>query len=88
MLQYRAFFNLFFFSLFTSFFYQCNAILSFIFLGVKLIVLGCGGLVGSRLSSLLIASTDIFVSPTVSMPLRKIVLFDLKEPQGFEKVYI
>eukprot|EP00049_Salpingoeca_infusionum_P018338 m.356781 g.356781 ORF g.356781 m.356781 type:complete len:355 (+) comp17624_c0_seq1:74-1138(+) len=49
-------------------------------LGVKVVILGAGGLVGSRLARYCVAQTDINVSSTETAPLTKISLFDMKEP--------
>eukprot|EP00041_Stephanoeca_diplocostata_P031537 m.984365 g.984365 ORF g.984365 m.984365 type:complete len:346 (+) comp23978_c0_seq6:45-1082(+) len=48
----------------------------------KIVVLGAGGLVGARLCTLIAKEENLFFSPTESVPLTKIVLFDMNEPKA------
>eukprot|EP00037_Helgoeca_nana_P002097 m.31780 g.31780 ORF g.31780 m.31780 type:complete len:346 (-) comp12360_c0_seq1:179-1216(-) len=48
----------------------------------KIVILGAGGLVGARLCSVIQKEELMFVSPTESVPLKKIVLFDMNEPKA------
>ena len=48
---------------------------------VKIVIIGAGGLVGSRLSEKLVALKRLHVSPSEDLPLAKIVLFDMHAPK-------
>jgi len=46
-------------------------------MSLKIVIIGAGGLVGSRLSQALLSKQHFHVSPTKLLPLKKIVLFDV-----------
>eukprot|EP01065_Artemidia_motanka_P011639 TRINITY_DN1630_c0_g1_i1.p1 TRINITY_DN1630_c0_g1~~TRINITY_DN1630_c0_g1_i1.p1 ORF type:complete len:352 (+),score=139.08 TRINITY_DN1630_c0_g1_i1:66-1121(+) len=50
-------------------------------MSLKLVVLGAGGLVGVRLCELLVSQRTLHVSAQTALPLKRIVLFDMKEPK-------
>eukprot|EP00036_Acanthoecidae_sp_10tr_P009353 CAMPEP_0182926068 /NCGR_PEP_ID=MMETSP0105_2-20130417/10809_1 /TAXON_ID=81532 ORGANISM="Acanthoeca-like sp., Strain 10tr" /NCGR_SAMPLE_ID=MMETSP0105_2 /ASSEMBLY_ACC=CAM_ASM_000205 /LENGTH=345 /DNA_ID=CAMNT_0025063941 /DNA_START=13 /DNA_END=1050 /DNA_ORIENTATION=+ len=48
----------------------------------KIVILGAGGLVGARLCALVQKQEEMYVGPKETVPLKKIVLFDLNEPKA------
>jgi len=57
-------------------------------MSLKVVIIGAGGLVGSRLSKELVRLQNMHVSPTEKLPLKKIVLFDVSAagiPSEFKK---
>jgi len=46
-------------------------------MSLKVVIIGAGGLVGTRLSQSLLAVQKFHISPTQTLPLKKIVLFDV-----------
>jgi len=57
-------------------------------MSIKVVIIGAGGLVGARLSQSLINLSNFHISPTQTLPLAKIVLFDVNAasiPESFKK---
>eukprot|EP00039_Didymoeca_costata_P024874 m.11778 g.11778 ORF g.11778 m.11778 type:complete len:347 (-) comp4522_c0_seq1:906-1946(-) len=53
--------------------------------GLKVVVIGAGGLVGARLSKALVAKKTMHISSKEEIPLTKIVLFDKNSPKEMDK---